>query len=383
MPRNVPALLAADLAKAGKTLCYLLKIMPKQADTFGLTSGNIDVTYDDGTGALTYRAKRGYTRTDIDTKADMSVDNAEAQGLLAQYPFDGMTLDAVQRGDYDGAKFVQYLVNYEALSHGHVIINSGRVGQVTSTDGLGVTIELRSLTQILKQNNLIELTSITDRASYGDARNKMTLRWYASSVDTVGAESDRVFTFATIPGFPDDPGATTGTVADVQFFVGDGTTTLAQLRDTAGQSITSGFTVTSITSDSAGVLTEGTDYTVSGTGLVTFTPARASGEIMTWAGTLPIYPDGFFTPGVVHWLTGANAGRENEVESYAAATGEVTLVIPTDEPIEPGDTFKIRQDTDHSWARAITNGNQLNFRGEPFIPRANGTDLQAPTPSAS
>lgn len=119
----------------------------------------------------------------------------------------------------------------------------------------------------------------------------------------------------------------------------------------------SGFTVDSIDSDNDGTLTEGTDYTVSTSGLVTFTPARADGAILSWSGTLDLYPDGYFTPGVVHWLSGNNEGRENEVESYTAATGEITLSIPTYEPIVVGDTFKIRRDTDHSWARAIADDN--------------------------
>lgn len=38
----------------GTTLCYLLKVTPKQAATFGMTTLNIDVPYDDGTGSLTY-----------------------------------------------------------------------------------------------------------------------------------------------------------------------------------------------------------------------------------------------------------------------------------------------------------------------------------------
>lgn len=66
---------------------------------------------------------------DIDSKADMSVDNSEASGLLAEFPIDGATKAGIQRGDYDGAAFVQYLVNYNDLTSGnHVIINSGYIG---------------------------------------------------------------------------------------------------------------------------------------------------------------------------------------------------------------------------------------------------------------
>jgi len=54
MPRTIPTQLAADLKGHGTTCCYLLKVMPKQAATFGMTTLNIDVPYDDGTGLLTY-----------------------------------------------------------------------------------------------------------------------------------------------------------------------------------------------------------------------------------------------------------------------------------------------------------------------------------------
>lgn len=378
MSRYVPPLLAAHLAGSATTICFLLKIMPVRAgvDTFGLTTLDADRTYDDGTGALAYRAKRGYTAFDLDTKADLSVDSSEASGLLAEYPADGVTAEGIARGDYDGARFVQYLVNYEDLTMGHVILNSGQVGQVTMIDDLTCKLELRSLTQVLKQNSIIELTSITCRAAFGDSRCKMTLRPYAAEVATVGSESDRTFTLVHAPGTDGVPGDATGPVTGVPFFTGNGATGIVPLLDTAGDRVTSGFTVSAIYLN--GSLT--TAYTVSGTGMVTFTTPPGSGVVCTWDGTVTLQPDGFFAPGVVHWLTGANAGRENEVESYVAATGTVTLVIPTYQTIAPGDTLTIRRDCDKSktMCRDVY-ANLLNMRAEPELPRANGTDLQSPS----
>jgi hypothetical protein len=240
---------------------------------------------------------------------------------------------------------------------------------------------LRSRTQILKQNSMIELTSITDRAHYGDERNKMTLRWYNSSVASVGAEDDRTFVATSTPGFTSAPsGSTTGTVTDVPLATGNGTSSTFQLLDTSGETVSSGFTVTDIKSN--GTTVASSAYAISTTGLVTFTPAPANGAALTWDGTLLVYPDGYFAPGVVHWLTGANAGNENEVESYDAATGTISLLIPTFSPIVAADTFNVRRDTDGSKARAIADNNLPNMRAEPELPRANGIDLQSPTPSA-
>ncbi len=383
--RTIPVALAADLAKNATTVCYLLKVTPSRQGVapFGITTLDQDITYDDGNGPITYRTKAGYTAFDVSTAADMSVDNSQAQALAATYPVDGMTLAGVARGDYDSSRFVQYLINYEAPSHGHAIINAGQTGQVTAVDDLTVNMEMRSLTQILKQNSVIELTSITCRATFGDARCKMPLRWYSSSVATVGAETDRSFTLANTPGSSDPPsGGTTGPVSGVFFANSNGFTTAYQLLDTAGSQVTSGFTVSHIYSN--GVLQSPTLYTVGPTGMITFTTAPSTNAVLTWDGTVTLFPDGYFSPGIVRWTSGNNIGQENEIESYNSTTGEVVLSIPANDTIQPTDTLDIRRDCDYSKAfcRDVYN-NLLNMRAETELPRADGADLQTPTAQPS
>ena len=70
-------------------------------------------------------------------------------------------------------------------------------------------------------------------------------------------------------------GASDVSVLDVPFFQGDGTTKTAQLLDSSGNTLTSGFDVQSIAADSTVIDPSG--YTISATGLVTFTTAPASG----------------------------------------------------------------------------------------------------------
>lgn len=377
--RTIPSLLCDHLALPAKTICFLLKVKPLAtsfATMFGITSLNRDVVYDDGSGdgAITYRAATGYTPFDVDTKSDISVNNSQADALLAQYPIDGMTLEAVNRGDYDGARFVQYLVDYLDLTKGHVEINSGQIGMVTQVDEMAVQIELRALQQILKQQSMVELTSITCRAQFGDARCKQPLRWYNGTVASVGAEADRTFVLTLAPGSGVIPGSGSFPVTNVSFFSGDGTTKDFQLLDTAGEAVTSGFTVTDV--KIGGVVAGG--YTVSGTGLVSFTTAPVIGGAGTWDGTLAQSPDGYFVPGLVKWLTGANAGMQLETETYVSATGTVTLAIPTYYNIAPGDTLQIRRDCDKSKSMCIAYGNLPNMRAEPELPRGNGVSLQSP-----
>ncbi len=370
MPRAISTALAAHLAGASTTTCYLLKIMPKRADVpvFGLTTLDADKSYNDGGGLVEYRARRGYTAFDLDTKADLSVDNSEASGLVAEYPADGVTAEGIARGDYDGARFTQYLVNYEDLTMGHVIINSGQVGQIRMIDELVCKIELRSLTQIIKQNSIIELTSITCRAQFGDARCKMPLDWYGATVDGVGEETDRVFSIDAIAGIAK-------TISNVLLLTGDGTTTTAQLKTPAGISIISGYAITEVRVGGAATAA----YTDDGAGLLTFTAAPASGaDVRADIVQTVTAPDNYFVPGVVHWLTGDNAGRENEIEEYDGDTMTATLVIPTHKPIQSNDTFQIRRDCDKSKAMCKDYGNLLNMRAEPELPRGDGLSLQAP-----
>lgn len=381
MGRACSPALAAHLLGPATTVCFILKLVPinPALPSIGISTLDADRVFDDGKGPVTYKAKRGYTAFDTATSADMTVDSSEAAGLLAEYEADGVTAEGIARGEYDNATFVQYLVNYEDLSMGAVEVGSGRVGRVTNINDLTSKIELRSRTQILQQASMIELTSITDRARYGDERNKMPLHWYGATVATAGAEGDRVFSASTIPGFAEAAGSSTVAVTNVPFFTGDGVTRTAQLLDTAGAPVPAGFVVTNL--KSGGAVVPSSAYAISTTGLVTWTTAPAVGASLTWDGTLPLRPNGYFAPGVVRWLTGANAGQQNVVEQYDAGTATITLLIPTLAPIVTGDTFEIRRDSDGSKAQAIADNNLPNMRAEPELPRANGISLQAPTPS--
>lgn len=379
--RTIPALLATDMAKNATTLCYLLKVMPRSsAPIFGITTLDQDFVYDDGGGPVTYRAKTGYTAFDLATSTDMNVDNSEAESLMATYPTDGMTIEGINRGDYDSARFVQYVVNYEAPDHGHGIISGGQVGQVLQIDDLTCKLEMRSLIQILKQNSIVEMTSITCRAAFGDERCKMPLRWYSSTVTTIGAENDRIFTIAPKPGGGSGGGGSTGAVSNVPFGNTDGTTVAFQLLDTAGDPLLSGFSISVIKAN--GVTQSPSGYSISPTGLVTFTTAPTGG-VLTWSGTVTLFPDGYFVPGVVRWVTGANAGSETEVEEYDESTGTVTLAIPTNVSITPGDQLEIRRDCDYSKAMCKdVYDNLLNMRAETELPRADGGDLMSPSSAA-
>jgi len=88
-------------------------------------------------------------------------------------------------------------------------------------------------------------------------------------------------------------------------------------------------------------------------------------------------PDGFYQPGVIEWLTGANAGVQVEVFQYAAKTFELMLPLPY--PIQPGDTFRPRQDCDKTFAMCKDRfNNALNNRSEHLTPVQDADTIMVP-----
>lgn len=79
--------------------------------------------------------------------------------------------------------------------------------------------------------------------------------------------------------------------------------------------------------------------------------------------------DGFLSPGIVQWLTGANAGRTHEIETQMGST--ITLVHPANFDVAVGDTARVRRDCAKRYVEDCINrfNNRQNFRGEPLIPQ--------------
>lgn len=92
-------------------------------------------------------------------------------------------------------------------------------------------------------------------------------------------------------------------------------------------------------------------------------PAYISGGTVTPLGGT----SGYFDNGVVTWTGGDNAGLSMEVQSYVP--GQVILFSPMPYEIQIGDTFSIHAGCDYSFSTCKNRfSNQLNFRGEPYVP---------------
>lgn len=294
--KSIPIALRDHLAQDATSWAMLMKLACRDGTILGFTTLDVDVTYDDGSGALTYSAEQGFMPERFVTTADLGVDNTEVQGW---YSLDGVTEARIRAGLFDFARVWVYRVNYLDLSQGHEIIGAGTLGEAKFSE-TGWTTEFRSLTQQLKQP-LCQLYSLTCRAKFG-----------SKPIGTLGAEfterkpcnKDLVWANGTV---------TSNGVEHDRMFGDSGRTEL----------------------------------------------------------------DGFFEPGVIEWLTGANAGAQIEVATYSSEAFELLLPMPY--PIKIGDTYRVRQDCDKSFDMCkVRHNNTLNFRGEHLTPVQDAASLQTP-----
>lgn len=298
--KTIPVALQAHYDSQVQTTCYLLKIT-RNVGAFGTALPDIglatldqDVTYNDGSGAITYSAMSGFVPSNISTTGDMGVDNAEAEILVPAYDLGPIVEADINAGRYDAAPFILYQVNYNDLTTGrHEIVMTGTIGQAKVIGGLSAFCELRSISQQFKQS-VCEVDSLTCRADFGSTACGYDIAplWENGTVTVVGAETDRQF----------------------------------------------------------------------------------SG--------LSAYATAALQPGIVQWLTGANAGRSYEIEANTSASGTtaVSLTFPCPYPIEVGDTYKLRPDCGKQFIRDCKTkwSNALNFRGEPYIPVGDEAALATP-----
>lgn len=293
--RRIPPALQAHLQQSVTTTACLLLFALENGTQFGATTHDRDIYYQ----GIKYSATRGFNSSIIATDSGLSVDNGEATGLLSA-TMEGITLDMIRRGYMDNATWEMRLVNWADLSMGHVILDAGDVGEITTQNGVAYISELLSYAMRLKQN-IGTSWSRTCRSYFGTDANSQT---------GCGVDADAYWIDAVVTGVDvDDP---------FRLF-------------------------------SATALTE--------------------------------YPHHVF-PGRVNWTGGENTGpRLWQVEAGSKNSGTIGLFEAMPFPIEVGDQFRFRADCNKTPDHCKYFGNFLNYKGEPYIPVADG--LESQTPGAS
>lgn len=319
-----------------------------------------------GTGLVTYRSAAGHSRTDIATTAALDLDNLECEGPLR---LPSLVRADVQAGLWDAARFTIFLVNYADLSMGALIYRTGTLGDITigrgtfRADLLGVALAYAKV--------LGRLTSASCPYNLGDAECK---------VDLSGGTTDS----------PSIPFRVTGTLTGVEAQNRPRT-----LYDTARTEPgpTGGVAITGVTQADPGVVTTATPMDLPDGAVVTISAVVGMEEINTQTvihnpsgNTFELSVDttgfgayvsggivhpqgsdsGWFDNGIFRFNSGANAGLEMEIQSYAP--GQFLIELPMPYAIAGNEDYTATVGCDKSFATCKAKfNNVVNFGGFPDL----------------
>lgn len=141
--KTLPGALQTLLDSGTLTLATLWKITRVDATVIGFTDHDADLVV----SAVTYQSATGYTRTAIQSTANLAVDNLELDGLISASE---VTEDDLRGNKYQGAEVTVSVCDYTNLATAPVLLRRGWIGQITLKDGMYVA-ELRGLSDRLQQ----------------------------------------------------------------------------------------------------------------------------------------------------------------------------------------------------------------------------------------
>jgi uncharacterized phage protein (TIGR02218 family) len=148
------------------TLATCWRLTRQDGAELGFTDLDLTLVID----TLEYDSIAGFTPTTVESKSNMSVDNLDLEGQT--FPSKITEFDLLA-GMYDYAEIEIFIVNYEDLSQGKLVVKRGRLGEVTLNAQM-FHAEVRGLTQHLSQT-IGEIYAPSCRAVLGDSRCKVNL----------------------------------------------------------------------------------------------------------------------------------------------------------------------------------------------------------------
>lgn len=181
MKKEIPSLLLDSFSKRTTSTCILVKIVSKEGTVFGFTNADFVVRFDDGRGVIAYRPDEELRPQNIQSAADMTVDNTVLMGWFKQ-----AVEQQVLAGAFDSAELSIYRVSYLRLEYGYEVVAYGRVGEIEySSDAKDKRkVEFRSLTQQLTVNTN-QYYSLTCRVPFGSEKCSMPFTWFTGTVELI------------------------------------------------------------------------------------------------------------------------------------------------------------------------------------------------------
>lgn len=188
------------------TRCTCVKITRTDGEVFAITDLDQDVEVD----SVVFKSVAGYTPSQISQSTDLSVGNADLEGLIGVL---GIDRDVLRLGLFDHARIDMYLVDYSTASV-IVQLGSGTWGETTLKNGR-YTAEYRGLSQKL-QSPISRVVMPTCDAMVFDNRCRANRALHSEIGSAVASNSARTIVTVSLVA---EPGYYNGGV--VEFTSGD------------------------------------------------------------------------------------------------------------------------------------------------------------------
>lgn len=166
--KNINPELRSHLENAETTtLATCLKITRLDGAVHRLTDHDVDITF----SRQIYRANAGYTRTAISSGVSYESGNSDISGF---FHIQGIPEAPTKNGLLDNADVEVFIVNYNDIDQGRLILLSGKVREIEYTATGKYTIELSGYKQLLSQS-IGDVVQPECRADLGDHKCKFPL----------------------------------------------------------------------------------------------------------------------------------------------------------------------------------------------------------------
>lgn len=185
--RTFPPELQADLQADCTTLAFLWNIKLADGRVIRGTEHDLDISIPITGGSPvdpnegTYYAVANVTMGDVVSSTDLSVDNLEVTGALANRLGDStgvnvtvldVSVDDIETGLLDQAPVTIMFCNWAEPSHGYGVLKCGYLGAIKRDSDGKYTTEVRGLTQLLQQSCIRTFNVNCNVVKFGDSRCK-------------------------------------------------------------------------------------------------------------------------------------------------------------------------------------------------------------------
>lgn len=196
---SLPVGLASHLSGRTLSLTVCWAVTRTDGQVLRGTAHDRDITIASGRFAGVYPSRATVYSTDIASKSDGSVSNADVEGAFFS-DVEELTVADIEGGFFDQAPAVLFMVNWQNPDAGQKILLSGTLGEFQRDDEGRYRSEVRGLTQALTQQIVRSYSERCDVKLFGDARCKFDVASHTRTGAVTAVTDRKRFDVSLDPG---------------------------------------------------------------------------------------------------------------------------------------------------------------------------------------